>query len=118
MLNQQQIQTVVERIARFYKPAPEKIIVFGSYAADTANEQSDLDLLVVVNESNQPRSKRAKDVRKLLWGLVNIPKDILVYTQPEIDEWQQVQEAFITTVINTGKVVYENKSRIDPKLAG
>jgi hypothetical protein len=71
-----------------------------------------------VKESDQPRYKRAKDVRKLLWGIVDIPKDMLVYTQHEIDEWQQVKEAFITTVINTGKVVYENKNRIDPKLAG
>ena len=116
MLTQQQIQDLIERIAQHYKPEPEKIILFGSYAAGTANESSDLDLLVVVKESAQPRHKRAKAIRKLLWGILDAPKDILVYTQAEIDEWQQVKEAFITTVTNTGKIVYENKRRTHPKL--
>ena len=31
------------------KASPEKIILFGSYAYDTPNEESDIDLLVIKN---------------------------------------------------------------------
>lgn len=34
-------------------------------------------------------------------------KDIIVYTEDEIDEWRNVKEAFITKVINQGRVLYK-----------
>ena len=39
--------------------------------------------------------------------MTHIPKDILVYTEGEINEWQNVKEAFITSVVEKGKVLYE-----------
>jgi hypothetical protein len=36
-----------------------------------------------------------------------IPKDILVYTPAEIDDWKDVPEAFVTQVIKKGVVVYD-----------
>lgn len=114
MLTQPDFQHIIHTIASKYHP--EKIILFGSYAVGTATDTSDLDLLIVVKDSAQPRHQRAREIRKLLWGMLDIPKDILVYTQDEIDEWQNVAEAFITTVVNTGKVLYENKSRTHSKL--
>jgi hypothetical protein len=57
----------------------------------------------------QPRYKRARDIRKHLWGIAEAPKDILVYTQKEIDEWKEVEEAFITNIVRSGRVVYENE---------
>ena len=54
------IQEVVERIKTEYQP--EKIILFGSYAYGTPNEDSDIDLLIVkdtdkgrVDRYGQPR---------------------------------------------------------------
>lgn len=111
MITQKQIEEIVGRIARNLKP--EKIILFGSYAYGTPSEESDMDLLVVVKSSNQPRYKRAREIRKQLWGITDIPKDILVYTQGEIDEWKEVEEAFITSILKKGKVLYENKEGID-----
>ena len=115
MITQQQIHQVVQKIASHYKP--EKIILFGSYADGTACEDSDLDLLVVVKTSDQPRHKRARNIRKLLWGTLDVPKDIVVYTEKEINEWENVKEAFITTAIITGRILYENKGGVNPKLA-
>ena len=88
---------------------PERIILFGSYAKDTYSTDSDLDLLVVIKESNEPRYKRARKIRKSLWGLVNIPKDILVYTEEELDRWKNVPMSFASNIINEGKVLYERK---------
>ena len=110
MITQKQIEEIAKRIALNHKP--ERIILFGSYALGTPSEDSDMDLLVVVKDSEQPRYKRAREIRKYLWGITDTPKDILVYTQEEIDEWKDVEEAFITTVMKSGKILYENQERI------
>jgi len=85
---------------------PEKIILFGSYAYGSPSSKSDLDLLVVVKRSELPRYKRSVPIYQALAGIL-IPKDILVYTEEEIDEWTEVPQAFVTTVVRKGKVVYE-----------
>ena len=110
MISQKHIEEIIERIASNYKP--EKVILFGSYAYGTATEESDLDLLVIVKSSKQPRYQRARGIRKHLWGIADIPKDILVYTEEEIKEWKEVEEAFITSIMKKGKVLYENKEGI------
>ena len=72
--------------------------------------------MIILKKSIYPRYKRAREVRKHLWGITDIPKDILVYTQEEVDEWKNVKEAFITSIVEQGKVLYENKKGIDPRL--
>jgi len=113
MVTQNKINKIVKTIANNY--SPEKIILFGSYAYGKPTEDSDLDLLVVVKKNSQPRYKRAREIRRYLWGITDVPKDILVYTQNEIDEWKEVKEAFITMVIKKGKVLYENKEGTNRK---
>lgn len=110
MISQKQIQKILKIIVEKYKP--EKIILFGSYAYGYPSKDSDLDLLIV-KDINLPRYKRAREIRKYLWGITDIPKDIIVYTQKEIDDWAEVKEAFITNIVKNGKILYENKKRID-----
>ncbi|MBI4708329.1 MAG: nucleotidyltransferase domain-containing protein [Candidatus Omnitrophica bacterium] len=107
MISQPQIREIVNRIKNNY--SLEKIILFGSYAYGQPKEDSDLDLLVVVKKSDLPRHKRAREIRKHLWGLTDTPKDILVYTEDEIEDWKEVRQAFITKIMNQGRVLYENK---------
>ena len=45
MLSEEKIQSVVERIVQVAQPS--KVILFGSYARGNANENSDLDLMVI-----------------------------------------------------------------------
>jgi len=113
MITQKQIEKIVKRIIKHYRP--DKIILFGSYAYGNPTEHSDLDLLIVKN-SNLPRYKRAREIRKYLWEISDTPKDIIVYTQEEIDDWIEVEEAFITNIVKEGKVLYENKSGLNKKL--
>ena len=84
---------------------PERIVLFGSYAYGRPKDESDLDILVVM-DSELPRYKRSVSIYRALAGLL-IPKDILVYTQEEIEEWSEVPQAFITTILKKGKVIYE-----------
>jgi predicted nucleotidyltransferase len=97
------IDEVVRRIVE--RVRPQKIILFGSYAYGRPHTDSDLDILVVM-ESELPRYKRAVPIYRALAGLL-IPKDVLVYTPQEIESWSTVPQAFITTILKRGQVVYE-----------
>lgn len=99
------LKEIVNRIVNSIHP--ERIILFGSYAYGRPRELSDLDILVIMN-SELPRYKRAVSIYSCLIGLL-IPKDILVYTPEEVKEWSEVPQAFITTVIREGKVIYEKE---------
>ncbi len=110
MVTQKLLRRIVKIIIDKYEP--EKVILFGSYAYGHPQKDSDLDLLIVKN-SDLPRYKRAREIRKYLWGFTDIPKDIIVYTQKEIDDWAKVKEAFITEIVKKGEILYEKKKRLD-----
>ena len=56
MITEAQIQAVVQRIVEGY--APDRIILFGSYAYGTPTEDSDLDLLIIKQNAEAKRSER------------------------------------------------------------
>ncbi len=94
---------VVRRILAVGEPS--RIVLFGSRAAGGARPDSDLDILLIEN-SSLPRYKRAAPYRRALKGVFPA-KDIVVWTPDEASEWSQVPNAFITTALNTGRVLYE-----------
>jgi uncharacterized protein len=89
------LQTIVQRLLAAGQP--QKIILFGSQARGEVIHDSDYDLLVIEN-SSQPRYRRAIPYRRALKDL-GISKDIVVWTSGEIAEWQNVSNAFITTAM-------------------
>jgi predicted nucleotidyltransferase len=85
---------------------PHKIILFGSRARGDARPDSDIDLLVIA-DSTEPRYRRAAPLYGVLSDIL-APMDILVYTPEEVKEWSEVRQAFVTTAIREGRVLYEN----------
>ncbi len=45
------------------------------------------------------------------------PMDVVVYTPQEVEEWSAVSQAFITTAVREGKILYEKPSGPGQKLA-
>ena len=84
---------------------PQKIVLFGSRARGEARSDSDLDLLII-EDSELPRYQRSACYRRALCGLFPA-KDVVVWTPGEVEEWLEVPNAFITTVLGEGKVLYE-----------
>jgi predicted nucleotidyltransferase len=97
------LKQVVDRLARGLHP--EKIYLFGSQAWDKAREGSDLDLLVVVADSDLPRHRREALSYDLLWGLT-APVDVIVLTRAEFQRARRVRTSLASTVQAEGRLLY------------
>jgi predicted nucleotidyltransferase len=84
---------------------PEQIILFGSYAYGEPNEDSDIDLMVIVSHSDEPRYRRSRLAYRALRG-IRIPTDVIVVTREEVKRKINVKSSLISRVIHDGKVLY------------
>lgn len=106
MTSSNRIKEIVDHIAQLEKP--DSIVLFGSYANGTANEESDVDILII-KDTDLPLTKRCRNIRKSLRGIA-VPLDLIMYTSQEIEEWKSTSEAFITKALKQGKIMYEKQN--------
>ena len=108
---EQKIPELREKIVK--ELDPEKIILFGSYAWGTPNDDSDVDLFIV-KSSDISRRERQTELRKKLFGS-DIPMDLLVYTPEEINESiNKTCNLFIEDIVRNGKIIYEKSKETIP----
>ena len=105
LIDNKTISNIVSRIAT--NTHPDKIFLFGSYATGQANEDSDIDLLVV-KDTLEPRHKRSIEIQRLLKGS-KLPVDILVYTNDEFERERTINYSFVNSAIQGAKLLYERK---------
>lgn len=84
---------------------PEEIYVFGSTARGEATPDSDVDLLLVVNESTESRVQRAQRAHRAI-GLRSISVDVIVLTREEFERRRRVPASLPATVLREGKLLY------------
>jgi predicted nucleotidyltransferase len=85
---------------------PERIILFGSHARGEASADSDLDLLIVVDESaEQPHVRMRRAYEHV--GAVGCPKDFLVMTRAEFERKCACPTSLARLANDTGIVLYE-----------
>ncbi|MCB1188838.1 MAG: nucleotidyltransferase domain-containing protein [Leptospiraceae bacterium] len=99
-------EEAIKRIISTFEP--ERIFIFGSYAKGTANEDSDLDILIEFKEVEHKR-KLAIQIRKLFYDFP-IAKDILVISQDEESKYKQKKWSIYYHALKEGKLVYERES--------
>jgi predicted nucleotidyltransferase len=99
------ISNVVSKIVSAF--FPDKVFLFGSYASGNANEDSDLDLLII-KDSEQPRYLRSIEIQRLLIG-IKFPVDVLVYTNAEFEKEKTNKYSFVNSAMQSAKLLYEHK---------
>jgi len=102
-VTQELLDMIAIKIAQAVQP--EKIILFGSYAWGKPNADSDVDLFIIVDTSNEPGYRRARSVYAALRG-VAVPIDIIVKTRAEVQKNATVITSLTKKVLEQGKVLY------------
>lgn len=101
------LREIVERLVATYKP--EEIILFGSYAYGHPDSASDLDLLIIKDDS-ETLYRRTVHVRRLLRDPQRlVPIELLILTPQEVSERLKLGDQFIADILARGKVLYERK---------
>ena len=95
---------IENEIAGIFAPvSPKKIIMFGSRAKESADEYSDVDLIVVY-ETDKRFLDRLEELY-LIWELP-VAVDILAYTPEEFERMKE-ESSFVADAVAGGKVLYE-----------
>lgn len=103
MINKKVIDEVKNRLVKTYNPIA--IYLFGSYAWGSPTEDSDLDLLIVVDKSDERSFDRVRPGHRALFGL-GISKDIIVYTKEEFEKRAQDVTTLCYKIKKEGKLFY------------
>ncbi len=103
MINNKILEEVKTKLISTYNPL--EIYVFGSYAWGKPDEESDLDLLVVVDDYTKSRHDMLVDGHRALMNL-DIGKDILIFTKDEFDQYSQDVTKFCYKIKNKGLLIY------------
>ncbi|MFA7241531.1 MAG: nucleotidyltransferase domain-containing protein [Sulfuricellaceae bacterium] len=105
MIKEHQIYQAIQRIVSVAQPS--RVILFGSYGRGEANEDSDLDLLVVESEVVDKGREMAR--LRAAVGFIGIGVDVLVFSEAEIEKKRDWCTNPIYWALREGKVLYEAK---------
>jgi predicted nucleotidyltransferase len=92
---------------------PYKIILFGSYANGKETDDSDIDLMVILDNNDvatnyEERQNKKLYIRRLVRKInYKVALDILVYSKEELKRLKEYGNYFINEVEKTGKIIYE-----------
>ena len=99
------LEEAIQRLVTVLNPA--KIYLYGSHAYGQPHRDSDIDLLIVVNQSTLPPHKKAIQAYHALRGLF-LPAEIKVVTQEEFRRRAQWLSSIERVVATKGQVLYES----------
>ena len=95
---------MVDKLAREYRP--ERVVLFGSYAYGTPDEESDIDLLIIKN-TPEAFIDRWETVRRILSDPKRrTPLETLILTPEEVSQRLEIGDQFIMEILEKGKVLY------------
>jgi predicted nucleotidyltransferase len=87
---------------------PEQIILFGSQAWGVPTSGSDIDLMVIVSESDLSEYELSVLGHRCLSGL-EVAKDVVVRTRAEFDFFREVRASLEYKIAHQGKVLYDGR---------
>lgn len=104
MVSEQTLNSIVKRLVDGFHP--KRIILFGSQARQSADNRSDVDLLVI-SPIKGNRSDLMLAMDRALKGL-GIARDIIVLTPEEFEIDRQIPGTVARPAWLEGKVLYES----------
>ncbi|HEX7517900.1 MAG TPA: nucleotidyltransferase domain-containing protein [Chthoniobacterales bacterium] len=103
MVSRQNIKRYCNAIAAAFKP--ERIILFGSHANGQPDENSDVDVLVVMRNARRLGRHPAAAIRMKVRS--DFPVDMLVRDEREVARRVKEKDLFMLEITERGRVMYE-----------
>lgn len=103
MISEETLRKAVSRLVEVARPS--KVILFGSYATGKANEDSDLDIMVI-EPTRRDAGQNWVALRDAI-GDVGTGVDVLVFSEEETNQRGQVPGTVIYWALKEGRVMYE-----------
>jgi predicted nucleotidyltransferase len=103
VISQQTIDQVKEKLIKEFNPV--EIYLFGSYAWGHPDDESDLDIFLVVDKADEDRYKMLVRGHDVL-GDLDIAKDLIIYTKDEFDRLSSDITRLSYKIKREGKLVY------------
>ena len=96
------VQRTLQRLIRSF--APERIVLFGSYAKGTTHDRSDVNLLVIANVEGDPafHQRRARQLAADCFP----PADIILATPADVAGAANARSPFLASILNSGVTLY------------
>ncbi len=107
MVSVDQIQNLADDIVRRF--APERVILFGSYAYGLPTADSDVDFLVVLPPFDEPSAKKSSQMRQAVHA--GFPLDVLAYSSDVLKKRLAMNDYFLREVVERGKTLYDATER-------
>ena len=107
--------TYIEQLTESLKAInPYMVLLFGSYAYGTPNQDSDIDLVVVTNDNYIPKdfNEHSKLYLKVSKAIRSVKKqiavDLIVHTLPMYELFVKQNSSFSNEIVSKGKIIYES----------
>jgi len=100
-----EIKKYVSSLTREFRP--NRVILFGSYARGKPTEDSDVDILVIMNHDKNKNVEQAIAIDRRVD--YSFPLDLLVRKPAEVKRRMALRDAFMLTIFKEGKVLYERR---------
>ena len=97
------LQTATQRLVAEFQP--DQIWLYGSHAWGTPNEDSDVDLMVIVRDSDETSVRRSQRAHHCLRGL-RMSKDVVVPTRAQVDRYKHLRASLFHQVLTQGRKLY------------
>jgi len=102
MVAMSQIEELGRQIGRVFRP--QRVVLFGSHACGLATDESDVDLLVILQFEGRSVDQSVRIRMKLR---PSFPLDLLVRTPATVRKRLALGDDFMRRILEEGKVLYE-----------
>lgn len=102
-LDENLLETATQRLVAEFQP--EQVWLFGSHAWGTPTDDSDVDLMVIVPDSEERSIKRMQRAHRCLRG-IGFAKDVLVPTRAQVDRYKHLRASLFHQVLAKGRKLY------------
>ncbi len=106
-LNRKTIEAITQFIVDRFQP--EQVILFGSCARGETDENSDLDLMVVLRPGEEP-PRRGNPIHAAISERFVLPVDLLIRSYEAFAEYRPNPNSMLSRMLEDSEVLYDRRA--------